>query len=470
MVPWWLRHAFPSAFTPLRMSSYFQLGFLPLSLFVQRLELSPDSISLFLLLAILTISARYTPSLVERFGNELAATEFYAQHAYTLIGNEMLRPSLQNCQAFFILAAYEWGSTMGDDASAMLMGIAARIAGLLCLHKEATYVLPEDAPPEHVIQAEVARRTFWLIASQEDLTSGRSRQAPFAISDIDAFLEIHVMHHLSCIVLRRSLLKHVADAAESSSTTDTTSAPADFCTRVAEEMVQNSRDLIAAFDEFCVLRPPRLGVPPILVFAIYRCLDLLSELNGVWPLADWWRDALNKSRTTSVDAADFRVAAQLESARDEIDGIYRHAPLDFAQARGSQLSGSNIASPPNISPASMSGPATSPLTARINTPNDPALAQGIETAVPLTVDALLQGRFLPTATNNGGRGGALAAPPGPADLSATSTSLNAAFSLNFEDDLLAFFRGGLPSANYAGVDFAVDFDSAPWNGDFGPVQ
>ncbi|ORY81760.1 hypothetical protein BCR35DRAFT_352269 [Leucosporidium creatinivorum] len=169
-------------------NSYFQLGFLPLALFVSQLEREPETVSLFLLLAILTASARFTPSLVQRFGSANAATDFYVKEARKLIGEEMLKPSLPACQAFFVLSAHHWGCHGGDEESAMLMGVATRMAGLLCLHEESTYALPPDATAGQVIHAEAARRTFWLIASQEDLTAGRRRHAPFSLENIDVLL------------------------------------------------------------------------------------------------------------------------------------------------------------------------------------------------------------------------------------------------------------------------------------------
>jgi hypothetical protein len=90
----------------------------------------------------------------------------------------------------------------------MLMGVATRMAGLLCLHEESTYALPPDAAAGQTIHAEAARRTFWLIAcsalsflpppsscllslipsAQEDLTAGRRRHAPFSLENIDVLL------------------------------------------------------------------------------------------------------------------------------------------------------------------------------------------------------------------------------------------------------------------------------------------
>ncbi len=59
------------------MNCYFQLGFLPKRLFLDRLENDRESISVFLLLCILSVSARFTPSLVARYGgHEKAMKDF----------------------------------------------------------------------------------------------------------------------------------------------------------------------------------------------------------------------------------------------------------------------------------------------------------------------------------------------------------------------------------------------------------
>ncbi|KAF4840914.1 putative transcriptional regulatory protein [Colletotrichum siamense] len=99
----------------------------------------------------------------------------------------MYRPSLDNTQAFFLLAIAEWGN--GDrDRSSMDMGVAVRMATLLKLHREETYALLPDTEAEQLVRAESARRTFWMIQSQENLHSGYSTPAPFSLDDITAYL------------------------------------------------------------------------------------------------------------------------------------------------------------------------------------------------------------------------------------------------------------------------------------------
>lgn len=169
------------------VSSYFQLGFLPKAIFIEAISRSLNSVSPFLLSCILSISARFTPSLVRRYGGPARATENFLQIARALASAEMYKPSLERTQGFFLLAISEWGN--GDkERSSMDMGVAVRMASILRLHREETYCLPPGAPAEQVIRAEAARRTFWMIHSQENLQAGYSSPAPFPPDDITARL------------------------------------------------------------------------------------------------------------------------------------------------------------------------------------------------------------------------------------------------------------------------------------------
>ncbi|EQB56178.1 hypothetical protein CGLO_03816 [Colletotrichum gloeosporioides Cg-14] len=169
------------------VTSYFQLGFIPKAMFQENLVRDPASTSRFLLCCILSISSRFTPSLVHRYGSATTATNHFLKAARALAPEEMYRPSLDNTQAFFLLAIAEWGN--GDrDRSSMDMGVAVRMATLLKLHREETYTLPPDADAEQLVRAESARRTFWMIQSQENLHSGYSTPAPFSLDDITAYL------------------------------------------------------------------------------------------------------------------------------------------------------------------------------------------------------------------------------------------------------------------------------------------
>ena len=69
-------------------------------MFLERLGKEPDSVPTFLLLAILSVSARFTPSLVRRYGDEAKATEVFLKRAETMVPDEMYKPTLERTQAF----------------------------------------------------------------------------------------------------------------------------------------------------------------------------------------------------------------------------------------------------------------------------------------------------------------------------------------------------------------------------------
>ena len=254
------------------MTCYFQLGFLPRSLFLERLVQTPDEPSKFLLSCLLAISSRFTPSLVQRYGSRTAATDHFLALAQSQALVEMYAPSLERTQAFFLLSIAEWGNS-DRDRSAIDMAVALRMALLLRLHKEETYSSSPPPPPppgattaaaaaspagnntptpraagatprangtiapptphmttasatprsatatgtgtgtgtasapspaaslggpsmsssssataDHVVRLESARRTLWMIYSQENLHSGTSTPAPLALEDCTALL------------------------------------------------------------------------------------------------------------------------------------------------------------------------------------------------------------------------------------------------------------------------------------------
>lgn len=97
---------------------YFQLGFIPKALFRQRLETEHRKISPFFLLCILSISARLTPSLVDRHGTAVRAAEVYMEHASSVAMIELYQgPNIERCQSFYLLAIAEQGSAMNPNSS-----------------------------------------------------------------------------------------------------------------------------------------------------------------------------------------------------------------------------------------------------------------------------------------------------------------------------------------------------------------
>lgn len=167
--------------------SFFQLGFIPKAIFLERLKTNPQSVNVFFLLGILSISARFTPCLITRYGDGLKAAEYFIECAANLVSEEMYVPTLERIQGFFLLAIAEWGK--GDKTSSNIhMGIAVRMAGMLKLHREETYRLGETASADDIIHAEMARRTFWMLESQDNLHSGYTSPVSFSLNDITTLL------------------------------------------------------------------------------------------------------------------------------------------------------------------------------------------------------------------------------------------------------------------------------------------
>ncbi|KAF2765114.1 hypothetical protein EJ03DRAFT_219543 [Teratosphaeria nubilosa] len=169
------------------LASYFQLGFIPKTLFLERLSKNAEAASSFLLAAILAISARFTPTLVARYGGVNEATSHFIGLTAGMVPREMYQVDLEHVQAFFLLSIAEWGN--GDkDRSIIHMGIAVKMATILRLHREETYELPTSATREAIVEAEIGRRTFWMLQSQDNLHSGHSTPVAFSPSDITALL------------------------------------------------------------------------------------------------------------------------------------------------------------------------------------------------------------------------------------------------------------------------------------------
>ncbi|KAL2753952.1 hypothetical protein ACRALDRAFT_2108436 [Sodiomyces alcalophilus JCM 7366] len=167
---------------------YFQLGFIPRELFPQRLQREDRSVSVFLLLSILSISARFSPSLAERYDGEINAVDYFMAQASNLALRELYQePTLERCQAFYLLSIAQQGSGH-RNRSYINLGIATRLAVLMHLHREECYVLSNNATKEEIIKAESARRTMWMLHSQDNLHCGAKSPTSLAASDITCLL------------------------------------------------------------------------------------------------------------------------------------------------------------------------------------------------------------------------------------------------------------------------------------------
>ncbi|KAB5581297.1 fungal-specific transcription factor domain-containing protein [Coniochaeta sp. 2T2.1] len=166
---------------------FFQLGFLPKLLFFESLREKPESVNFFLLFSILSVSAPFTPCLVARYGGGSNATQVFLSRASCFIMEQMFVSSLESIQGFFMMSIAEWGN--GEKNKSLVhMGIAIRLAGILHLHREEAYRLPETATNEEIVYSEVARRTFWMLETFENLHSGSDSPISFSYSDITVLL------------------------------------------------------------------------------------------------------------------------------------------------------------------------------------------------------------------------------------------------------------------------------------------
>ncbi|KAF4501028.1 general repressor of transcription [Fusarium agapanthi] len=163
---------------------YFQLGFIPKEQFPRRLLNDHTSVSVFLVVSILSISARLSRPLSRRYGSGIKASEFFMKRATEIALGEIFptKNTLENCQAFYLLSIAQQGNGLKDESHTS-MGLALRIASAIKLHLEQTYAYETSNPtPSAIILRESARRTL------DQLHSCSSSPISLAASDIDALL------------------------------------------------------------------------------------------------------------------------------------------------------------------------------------------------------------------------------------------------------------------------------------------
>ena len=90
-----------------------QLGFLSRSFFLDQVSSRDPTISDFLLLAILALAARFTAPLIKRFGGPKQASVEMHRRALSIIGEEMMEPTLERMQALFLLGVNDFGEGNG---------------------------------------------------------------------------------------------------------------------------------------------------------------------------------------------------------------------------------------------------------------------------------------------------------------------------------------------------------------------
>lgn len=174
---------------------FYQIGFIPKKMFIASLRENAESVSVFLLLSILCIGARFNKYFIKTYGDGLKAADEFMQKAQRLAINEIyLEPTLERCQAFYLLSIAEQGSGK-SNTSYISAGIAFRMAALMRLHREEAY--SPITSKSHIVQrirAEAARRTFWMLHSQDNLHSGPYKPVSLGPSDITALLPCDEAH------------------------------------------------------------------------------------------------------------------------------------------------------------------------------------------------------------------------------------------------------------------------------------
>lgn len=135
---------------------HYQVGFLHRATFMQRLAQKPMAVPHFLLCAMLAVTASTTPTIVARFGSAEAASAHFLELARAAGNAELGNISLENCQAWYLLALVDWSSGSGARSS-MSIGLALRMAYLLKLENYESY--PETTTSAQQIEGESARRT-----------------------------------------------------------------------------------------------------------------------------------------------------------------------------------------------------------------------------------------------------------------------------------------------------------------------
>lgn len=96
---------------------YFQLGFIPKERFPLQLQQNPGSMSVFLLLSLLSISARFNKKIQARHGESQKAVDWFMRNAERLAINELYQPpTLERCQAFLLLSIAQQGCGMSNSS------------------------------------------------------------------------------------------------------------------------------------------------------------------------------------------------------------------------------------------------------------------------------------------------------------------------------------------------------------------
>lgn len=154
--------------------------------FLKQFNERPEDIDPALLLAMLTLCARFCRSVLKDFENETAASDYFCKRTLALLMPNVDSPSIVRIQAFLMIGLHLWGASQGP-AAWIYVGIAIRMAQVRDLGSEQSY--PVIAPKTSTstsewIMSEERRRTFWsAYLLDRYLSNGRGR--PQAIKNED---------------------------------------------------------------------------------------------------------------------------------------------------------------------------------------------------------------------------------------------------------------------------------------------
>jgi hypothetical protein len=149
-----------------------------------------------LLLAFLTLTARYHPQIVSRFGiSPIAVADYFANATEKRLGSIPGKGSLERVQALLLLGFHRWSDLKGENGWHFI-GIAGRYAQHLGYQQdealEETHVIASDdesAQQEYFIDREIQRRTFWSCFIMDRYTSClRNRPQLFNVAEIETQL------------------------------------------------------------------------------------------------------------------------------------------------------------------------------------------------------------------------------------------------------------------------------------------
>ncbi|OCL14773.1 hypothetical protein AOQ84DRAFT_330475 [Glonium stellatum] len=123
--------------------------------------------------AILTLTARFIPQLIEYHRGAQEASEYYANLIRSTLLLEADNPTLERVQALLMLSLHEWGSLRGGRAW-IYVGLALQMGFLLrIIRRQGRKNLDDRIPgtPEEFLQSECRIRSFWACSMMADFIS-----------------------------------------------------------------------------------------------------------------------------------------------------------------------------------------------------------------------------------------------------------------------------------------------------------